>query len=443
MTLRRLLPILALVACGDDTAHDLPVECTRSEPVQLVPGAWSSVELQRAGDTTFLVVRSDDGGRRTYAGDACGADPVLLADGARLLPTQIALDPRDDDPTLVCEMDEHQNFRVDLDGERPPELIVPYLTCPSRPTMYGALFIGGSGYLRLFADFPDESTATHIRDDGGNDLLVLDEWIIYTYSSDLHAYAFSTGAIIDIPGHVLGILGSGDHVLWFDYEDMATATLVDLRSESAVILGTFDRDEAWAADYIPGVSHWTWGFDPSGRYIYHVPPGRPPEAFDLGGNAVSLPVPGDVLRVVDGGVLSVTRDDGRVYFTRPTDPSPTALDLHVPNDVDAWKLNFVDDHLEQVIDGDLMRIDLDGSGARRLAADVGLKFRWLDSPVLVMERDDATLERLDTTSGERRALAGHVGWWDVFEGGVYFVASDDPDLDDGLWYLSPAALGSS
>src|SRR5690606_25447911 len=103
-----------------------------------------------------------------------------------------------------------------------------------------------------------------------------------------------------ILGKVLSVLGSGDHILWFDYEDIKTATLVDLRARTSTILGTFDYAAARDADQsIPDFSYWTWDFDPSGRYIYHILPEAPPEAFDLTGRRVALPAPGEIIRLLD------------------------------------------------------------------------------------------------------------------------------------------------
>lgn len=443
MTLRRcLLSFFGLVlACGDDSA--IPADCTRAEPVQFVAGQYRFYDLQRAGDTTYFALWGE-GTQATHAGSFCGADPVLIADGVRMLPTRVALDPLDDDPTLACDQDSGSHFRVDITGERAPELLLPYLSCGGRPSKYGSLFIGGWGYLHLFADFPDESTVTQIREQGGNDVLVLDEWIAYTYASDLHAYEFSTGKIIDIPGKVLGMTGRGDHVIWFDYEDIATVTLVDLRTNTAKVLGQFDKQAAYDdQQYIPDFTHWRWGFDPSGRYVYHFLAGVPAQAFDLAGRPVALPAPGQILAMFDSGVLSVTREDGRLHFTRPGDVASTVLDARLAEDEDGWDLQRFVDHIEKVVDGDLVRVDFDGSPARVLARDVGSGARWADETVL-LSLEEGSLERLDTETGERTPLAEHVKGGKMFGGGFYFLKEGSPDpADDGLWYLSPVALGVS
>lgn len=441
MTLRHCLLSLfgLMLACSDDPA--VPADCTRAEPVQFVAGRYDHYEIQRAGDTTYLAMWGENT-YATHAGSFCGADPVLIADGVRMLPTRIALDPLDDDPTLACDQDSRRHFRVDLTGERAPEMLLPYLNCGGRPTNYGSVFIGGGGYLHLFADFPDESKVTKIREMGGNDELVLDEWIAYTYASDLHAYEFSTGRIIDIPGKVLNLAGHGDHLIFADYED--TVTLVDLRSNTAKVLGNYDRDAVHAEiHYIPDFPYWQWGFDPSGQYIYHFLTGTPARAFDLAGRPVSLPVPGQVLEILDSGVLSVTREDGRVHFTRPGDAAATVLDVRLAEDEERWALQRFADHVEKVIDGDLVRVDFDGSPARVLVRDVGSWARWADEKVL-LTLDEGTLERLDTETGERTHLAEHVMGGQMFGGGYYFLKRDSPDpADDGMWYLSPVALGVS
>jgi hypothetical protein len=343
----------------------------------------------------------------------------------------------------VCEQDQGNHYRVDLTGERAPELLFPYLNCGGRPTRYGSLFIGGWGYLQLFADFPDESTVTPIREYGGNDVLALDEWVVYTHVTDLHAYELSTGRILDIPGKVLGMTGRGDHVIWFDFEDIATVTLVDLRNNTSKVLGKFDRQAAYDDElYVPDFTHWSWGFDPSGRYVYHFLSGVPPQAFDLAGRSLALPAPGQVLAMVDSGVLSVTREDGRLHFTRPGDVASTVLDVRLADGEDLWDVQRFDDHLEKVVDGDLVRVDFDGSPARVLARDVGSWARWADEKVLLV-LDDGSLARLDTETGERTPLAEHVRGGRMFQGGFYFLKQDSPDpADDGLWYLSPVALGA-
>ncbi|MCY0993086.1 hypothetical protein OV203_38445 [Nannocystis sp. ILAH1] len=443
MMLRRcLLPALALLlACGDDF-ETIPADCTRAEPVQLVAGPYHHYDLQRARDTTYFAMWGN-GTEATYAGSVCGADPVLIAEGMRMLPTRIALDPLEDDPTLVCDDDNGDHYRVDLGGERAPELLLPYLGCKGRPTEYGVLFGGGWGYLHLFADFPDPSSVTEIRDDGGNFALVLDEWVVYTHASDLHAYEFATGEIIDIPGKVLGMAGRGDHVIWHDYEDIATVTLVDLRSNTSTVLGKFDRDAAWDGEqYLRDFPYWGWGFDPSGRYVYHFFPGLPPEAFDLDGRPVALPAPGEILELFDDGVLSVDRGDGQVYFTRPGDATPTALDLRLQGDENVWNFESFADHVEDVVDGDLVRADFDGSPARVLVRGVTGHPRWIDERVLVTQHDDGALERIDAETDERTILAERTDHWRYVNGGVYFLRTDSPDpADDGLWYLSSVALG--
>ena len=89
----------------------------------------------------------------------------------------------------------------------------------------------------------------------------------------------------------------------------------------------------------------------------------------------------------------------------------------------------------------LLRLDQGGGLTRRALVDRRDRGEEVaDAADLLTDGDEARPVLEDEPVP---ALAGHVGWWDVFEGGVYFVASDDPDLDDGLWYLSPAALGSS
>lgn len=431
-----LLSALALaLACRADDPAGVPADCTRAEPVQLLAGAYQWLDpVHRAGDVTFFAVRAVDEPVETHVGPACGADPVLLAQGARLYPTRIASDPLDDDPTLVCDQDNYRHYRVDLSGERPPQLLLPYLSCLGRPTKYGALFIGGSGYLRLFQDFPDEATATAIREQGGNDVLALDEWLVYTHAADLHAYRFATGETIDIPGHVLAFGGSGDHVLWYDYEDIATVTLVDLRTNTPTVLGTFDRK---AADS-------TWDFDPSGRHVYHLRAGLPPEAFDLAGRPVALPAPGEVVKQLDDGVVSVTRDDGRLHFTRPRDATATPLDAVLTADENGRDLVARDGHLEKLTGGDLVRVDLDGAPARVLARDVGPTNHWLTDRVLVTLHHDGTLERIDTTTDERTPLATDVLTWDPRDAELYILRSGSPDpADDGVWYLSPETLGLS
>ncbi len=426
-----LLATLALACRADDPAG-VPADCTRAAPVQLLAGTYPWLDpVHRAGDSTFFAVRAVDDPVETHVGRGCGADPVLLAEGARLYPTRIAFDPRDDDPTLVCDQDTYRHYRVDLAGERPPQLLLPYLSCLGRPTKYGALFIGGSGYLRLFRDFPDETTATAIREQGGNDVLLLDEWIVYTHAADLHAYRFATGETIDIPGHVLAFEGSGDHVLWYDYEDLATVTLVDLRTNNSTVLGTFDRD---AADS-------TWDFDPSGRYVYHLRADLPPAAFDLAGRPVALPAPGEVVQQLDDGVVSVTRDDGRLHFTRPRDAAATPLDALLTADETGRDLTERDGHLEKITGGDLVRIDLDGAPARVLARDVGRTRHWLTDRVLVTLHDDRTLERIDTTTDARTTLATDVLTWDPLDAELYILRTGSPDpADDGVWYLSPETL---
>jgi hypothetical protein len=438
-----LTAVSLALACRADDPAGVPADCTRAEPVQLITGTYQWLDtVHRAGDATFFAVQAASDPVETHVGPACGADPVLLAEGARLYPTRIAFDPQDDEPTLVCDQDNDRHYRVDLSGERPPQLLLPYLSCLGRPTRYGPLFIGGSGYLRLFQDFPDDTTATATREQGGNDVFLLDEWIVYTHAADLHAYRFSTGETIDIPGHVLGFAGSGDHVLWYDYEDIATVTLVDLRTNTPTVLGTFDRDAAWDVEqYIPGFSHSTWGFDPSGRYVYHLHAGLPAEAFDLAGRPVALPAPGEVVWLLDDGVVSVTRDDGQLHVTRPRDATATPLDGRLAATETARDLVERDGHLEKITDGDLVRIDLGGAPARVLARDVGHLNHWLTDRVLVTLHDDRTLERIDTTTGERTRLATDVLTAERLGDALYILRTGSPDpADDGVWYLSPETL---
>ncbi|MFY0535290.1 hypothetical protein [Nannocystis pusilla] len=328
--------------------------------MQLVAGPYHHYDLQRARDTTYFAMWGD-GTEATYAGSACGADPVLIAEGMRMLPTRIALDPLDDDPTLVCDFADGDHYRVDLTGERAPELLFPYLNCRGRPTEYGVLFGGGWGYLHLFADFPDPSSVTGIREQGGNDAMVLDEWVVYTHASDLHAYELATGKIIDIPGKILGMAGRGDHVIWYDFEDIATVTLVDLRSNTSTVLGKFDRDAAWDSEqFIRDFPGWTWGFDPSGRYVYHFfPVSRRRPSTSTVARSRCRPR-GDPRAVRRRDPLGRSRRRAGVLHA-PGDATPTALDLRLQGEENAWTIESFPDHVEDVVDGDLVRADFDGS----------------------------------------------------------------------------------
>jgi hypothetical protein len=69
---------------------------------------------------------------------------------------------------------------------------------------------------------------------------------------------------------------------------------------------------------------------------------------------------------------------------------------------------------------------------------------WLTDHILVTLHDDGTLERIDTATGERASLASHVTGWLPGGDDIHFLIADSPNAeDDGLWYLSAAALGLS
>ncbi len=105
---------------------------------------------------------------------------------------------------------------------------------------------------------------------------------------------------------------------------------------------------------------------------------------------------------------------------------------------------LVDDHIEQIVDGALVRVELDGSASRVLATDINRFHDWLTDDILLTVGDNHILERVDITTGARERLATHVTDLEIVDDALYVLVVDSPHpADDGLWYLSPAALGLS
>jgi hypothetical protein len=270
----------------------------------------------------------------------------------------------------------------------------------------------------------------------------------FTIDSDLHARDLRSGTSIVLQEDITGFTVSDTHVLWRAATGVSVTPmhLHELATGVDVPLGDYDGavDHASLGE-VPG-QPWSWNFDASGSHVLHVPrdPDSPRAAFDLRGNLLSLPLPGDVfLTLASGHVLTRDPSTLEVFAARPGDSAPARLDHPIMNDT-PQTLAVVGDRLESVFADALHEVPLDGGPTRLLVEDVGVDRHWLGDRHLVTIFA-GTLTAIDTQTGTRTIHGEHVTHMQAAhdDRGVYFnVAAAPGDRANGLWYLPRSALDS-
>ena len=449
---RVALPLaLAGTLCAAACAEPPPF-CTRTRPVQVVAFTpyYADFSVAPTAAGTLLTVYPRDGAEG-YFGRACGEDPLRLPSGLRLAPARVEVDPRDDDPTLACDLASSRFYRIDPTGETTPQLVLPHLQCHDAvPTPRGVLVRGhrsggAVGLLLLFPDFPDESTARTVSRDFAGRLERRDDDLYYTERSGaLQVRDLATGARRRLPGRVADFAVTATHLLWREQvdADVAPMRLRDLATGADRYLGLHHVD----ADASP--RHWqvpapAWHFDPTGEFVLHYPGplDQPMTAYDLSGAQVPFPAWGLPLVEDPDGAVLVTLDGGAVVVARPgrADAPPLAVALD-PNAFFS-PITALGGAVELVLgEGDLYRVPLAGGAPKLLARGVGSQRFWVDERHLVT-LDGDELATIHTPTGSRTQLARRVMAMRPTPDGVYYLRySGAAGRGDGVWFLSATAF---
>ena len=321
------------------------------------------------------------------------------------------------------------------------------------PTAAGVLapdepYIYGSAWSH-YPSFPSSSGVVSLGRLAGLGPQVRGTTAYVMRDSGLHVYDLERGTSSALLPDIADFVVSDTHVLWRAATDLPVAPmhLRDLATAVDLPLGDFDPavDHASLGE-VPG-QPWSWSFDPAASHVLHVPrdPGSPREAFDLRGNLRSLPLPGDVFKMLASGHV-LTRDPAtlEVFAARPGDTTPARLDHPILDDT-PQRLVVVGDHLESVFLDALHEVPLAGGPARLLVERVGVDRHWLGDHHLVTIFA-GTLITIDTSTGTRTTHGEHVTHMQVAhdDRGVYFnVAAAPGDRNNGLWYLPRGALDSA
>ena len=440
---------LAVPAASNGCAEEAEL-CAQSQPVHVVDYTpWSGDFLVGSTTRGTLLTVFAPNGSEAYFGRACGEDPLQLPTDLQPLPARVQPDPRDDDPTLVCDRSSNRLFRLDPTGATPPLLLLPHLSCDATvPTAHGVLVPPaadrGGARLQLFPDFPDESTALTISDDFGGPMRVYGDLVYYRERSGaLFVRDLRTGVARHVLAHVTDFRVSATHVLWREQvdADVAPMHLHDLTTGADIYLGLDHAAYEGSTRATPLTDQLNWDFDPTETFVLHLPrrSREPMAAFDLTGAPVSFPAWGQPLLVRSDGAMLFAPDAETLALARPgAPPLPLAIALQ-PYALSSLAVH--DDAVEIILDhGDLYRVPLDGSASALVARGVGSRRFWVDKRHLVtLDRDE--LVTIHQPTGTRTRLAGRVEAMQQVEDGLYFLHSGPADdRRNGLWFLSAAAF---
>lgn len=423
------LPLLlaALAACSEDEAS----VCHGDHVLHISP---SNALVEVTADDAFIITYDILGGSSTQVGPACGAEPTRTITGMALFPARIHVDPADDDPTIVCDIDQRQLYRLDPANDVAMRLLLPHLKCPGHLTPHGPLFETriDSNPLWLVPDFPDDSTAVAIGAEV-REFKVVDD-LVYHLDSDheLARTVLATHTTTALSGDVADFQATTTHVLIRSDVDPDTAPLsvLDIATGELAYIALYHADEDGHSNRSTiGLS---WGFDPTGHYVMHMAQEPSPlAAFDLTGAPVAFPALGEVVHVHPNGV-HVVCSATKIVAAWPGDPDVIPLDTPT-----CKYASFVDDHLEAIIDDDLYHVPLDGSPRSLLARKIGPAREWLDEHNLLTVYG-GDLVTVVASLNFRQGHAGNVWNFRVFPGlGVYYTKfpNHPAEASDGLWFL--------
>lgn len=425
--------LLALAACEVDE----PDVCHGDSALHISP---VNAIVEVTADDAFIIIDDILGGSSTQVGPACGAAPTRTINGMALFPARIHVDPADDDPTIVCDLEMNQLYRLDPASEAPLRLLLPHLKCPGHATPQGPLFETriDSRALWLVPDFPDDSTAVEI---GAKvrELQIVDDLVYHLDGyGELARTDLATHTTTALIGDVADFQATTTHVLVRSDVDPDTSPLsvLDVATGKPAYIALYhaDEDDNRSNRSTTGQS---WGFDPTGRYVMHMAPEPSPlAAFDLTGVPVAFPALGEVVHVHENGV-HVVCSATKVIAARPGDPD------EIPLDTPTCKYaSFVDDHLEAVIEDDLYHVPLDGSPRSLLARKIGPARQWLDEHnLLTIYGGD--LVTVVASLNFRQGHAADVWNFRVIPGlGVYYtkILNYTPEASEGVWFLPESQI---
>lgn len=445
---RAAVALLAALAGCDEApalclAPDEPLRVAATGPARSFASAF-------VGDHVYYNVAREHGPTDTHVGPRCGAATRVIA-GGYLRPARLHLDPGDDDPTLACELVTGHFFRVDLAGERAPELVHSDKSCRTNVTAHGAIVVPHAYHARklwFYPDFPD--TRGVLAWTGLRSYILADE-ILYTANDErvIERHDLGAGTRTVLVERAAWLLAATPtHALWLapDAPPM-TLQLTDARDGGSATIAFADPA---LADAEPSDVYDDWWFSPGGAHVLWTPRDvSPPRAFDLRGRELAFAAPGLLLGVVDDAAVW-RADDGR-YLAAEIGEPVVALDpvtVQAADDVTANLSHSASSlhpgRIEVVRAGVLWHVPLDGSPATAIGR-VGGAYAWIDAGHLVTVRD-GELVAVTAASGAERVLDGDVQGFDLpgadpaVDGLHYLVNAGAGDPRTGVWYLPPAHL---
>ncbi len=438
-----MLAALCFAACTDDPL----AVCHGDEPVHLlrIDGVFQLFNY-RADEYTLLTTSGLRDDYVTAAGPACGVGAVSIVDGLRAPPMRVHEDPRDDDPTIVCS-DRGSLFRVDLDGEAAPTLLLPGFSCSGAiRTDHGPALVERSPYgLWLFPDFPDLESARRITASLDVRLprrLIGDELFHARGDGELWVHDLATGADTRLLTHVAEYTTTATHVLWREQTAARAAPMwiLDRATGTSTYLGLYrtSEDEFVPGSYRQSITARAWSIARDGRAVLHFPLASyaPLAAYDLAGRPLAFPAWGTLWLLLDDGRVILGTDAGLVA-ARPGDTNVIALDA--PERFEIIKRRG--DHLEALVASELYHVALDGTASRLLARGVGHEYAWLDDDHIITVYE-SILTTIQPSTTHRSKLAHDVTSMSPAapgEGVYYSVVSGWSDYN-GVWFMPEAGL---
>lgn len=432
--------LLCVVAC-DQRSADRCVGLADG-PVQLVETDNPRFHVDFAGGYTYISsegIWSNDLDHALYVGEGCGARARALGRGLSMRPLRLHPDDRDaDDASLMCDVSGFgEIFRIDLDGEAPPQLLLPRLSCHGMvATPHGPVF-GERHTLKLWhiPSFPAEADEVAISLEAYRSSLAwLGDRLLYAARDGIHRRDLVGGEDeLLVPGAV-GFVHTETHLLWQGPMDgdIAPIRLRDLASGEDHDVGLFDLN----VDF-PGPYERSWRFDADGAHVLHLPKASDSlmSAYDLSGAEVPFAGTGERLAYPPSGGV-IVRDGAIVRHAFAGSATGTTLD--VPEGAILDDLQAIDDHLELRVGDDLYAVPLDGGPPALLAHDVGAVRVRVDARLLLSVAADGELALIHVPTGERRAIASAVKEVSYHAGhGAYFSRLGAlAAADEGVWMVA-------
>ncbi|MCY1058950.1 hypothetical protein [Nannocystis sp. SCPEA4] len=415
--------------------------CLAEGPIRLVESDNPRFEVDFAGGHTYVSFRGDwvsDLEHALYVGEACGADAELIDFGLSMKPVRLHPDEPDaEDPSLVCSYFDGKFYRLDLDGSRGPELLLPRLHCPTLVATPHGPVVGERNRPVLWhlPEFPDETRAVELDASTDIDSAVwLGDRLLYVGEGGIRRRDLGNGEDeLLVPGAV-GFEHTDTHLLWQGALDGDSAPMhvFDLTTGEDHVVGVYhaSEDEQQWDDPGPG-----WRFDLDGAHVLHLPnvPDSSISAYDLTG--AQVPFAGTGIRLAHppgGGVI--LQDGATIRHAFAGSATGTVLD--VPAGASLEDLQVFADRLEVLVGSELHAVPLDGSPSRLLVRQVGAARTRVDDDRLITLVDH-DLVLVHQPSGDWRYLDHHVERFEYHPGrGVYYHRLLASGADgNGVWLL--------